>query len=145
MKNFIIVLILLFSNLVSCNTENNDGTYYLTFEEKPYLQKDEVFSKGFKIGNILSQQLEKNNLVTIKIKIDEHYKELIKTNTIFYISEGRLEYDTVGDEGKVITSDSKLFGFNNKTSMYLYKAKKLGKKFYDSSMSKAKEFYNNTQ
>jgi len=149
MKNYLVTLSLVILSIASCSSENiehkqptlSNGAYSVIFNENPSLNENEVYSKGFKIGKVLSQKLEKNNLVTVNILIDENYQELMKTNTIFYISEGKLLYDTIEDEGEPIATGSKIRGFNNKTSMFLYKAKKIGKEMYNSSINKAKEIY----
>ena len=120
---------------------NEDKVFYVIFDDKLDIQTNDIYSNGFKIGEVLSKELDDNNDVVTKISIHNKYKNLMKSNTIFYVSDGVLEYDTVGDEGRLIKEGSKLLGFNGKASMYLYKAKNKGEQLFEKAKTEGGEFY----
>jgi len=120
---------------------NKDKVFYVIFNDKLEITTNDIYSNGFRIGEILSQELDDNNDVVTKISINGDYKKLMKSNTIFYVSDGVLEYDTVGDEGKLIKEGSKLLGFNGKSSMYLYKARNKSEQLFEKVKTEGGEFF----
>jgi len=120
---------------------NDDRVFYVVFEDKPDLKENDIYSNGFKIGKVLSQELNDKNKVIVKIAIDGKRSQLIKSNTIFYVSEGLLEYETDVDEGKQIKEGSTLLGFSGKGEMLLHVARLKGGQYIDAAASKGKEIY----
>ncbi|ETR73792.1 MAG: hypothetical protein OMM_00686 [Candidatus Magnetoglobus multicellularis str. Araruama] len=124
---------------------NDDSIFYVVFEDKPDLKQNDIYSNGFKIGKVLSQELNDKNKVIVKITIDRNRSQLIKSNTIFYVSEGLLEYETDDDEGKRIKEGSTLLGFSGKGKMLLHVARLKGGQYIDAVASKGKEIYDSAK
>ena len=146
---FIGLLIISLLVLSACSDEKEkvmsvlDGskTYYVIFEEKPGITGEDVVSKGFKIGKVASQDLGSDNLVVVKISIEGDKHELIKSNTLFYVEEGTLTYDTIGDTGDVLPEGSKILGFPSKNALYWFKTKTKIGEWSKEAADKANELY----
>jgi len=129
-------IILFFS---SCSS--NNGSYVVIFENNPELTSSKIYSKNFVIGNVLSQKLNSNNLVIVSISIDNEFRSLIKENTVFYINNGIMIYDTIGNDGSIRNSGSKILGFNSKALLYLYITKNKIKNYSKRLIEEAEKLY----
>lgn len=115
--------------------------YNVVFEDKPALDSDKVYARGFEIGSILSQELADNGRVVIKISVDNEHKKLMTENAVFYADEGRLEYDTVGESGKNLQEGAKILGFTGKTGLYWFKTKNKFNDLSGAALQQAQELY----
>jgi len=120
-----------------------DKTYNIVFEDKPDILKNEVYANGIEIGKVVDKTLASNNMVVVKISVKNEYDALMKDNVVFFVSDGRLEYDKVGEEGKPLAEGAKILGFTGKTSLYIFKTKSKVKNLAGDAMNKAEELYNN--
>ncbi len=82
-----------------------------------------------------------DKIVVITIKITNKYKELIKDNGVFYVDEGKLIYETVGDSSSLLQPKSKILGFATKTDFLWFKTKYVLKDFTKTAINKAEELY----
>ncbi len=112
--------------LISCQNSLNDifklpfkKSYTVIFKDNPDIISKKIFYKGFEIGNIAKQELNRNGkYVVLKIKIDNKYDSLITTNSTFYVEDQKLEYTTLGEkEGEVLAEGSQIYGFNSLNSL----------------------------
>ncbi|OQY56622.1 MAG: hypothetical protein B6245_18080 [Desulfobacteraceae bacterium 4572_88] len=115
--------------------------YNVIFENKPEILKKEVHARGFEIGKVLSETLGAGDIVVVKISVLNEYDHLIKHNTVFYVSDGWLEYDTVGEHGETVSEGAKLLGFTGKTALYWFKTKHKMKDLSDEAKKKIEELY----
>jgi len=119
-----------------------DKTYNIVFEDKPDILKNEVYANGIEIGKVVDKTLASNNMVVVKISVKSEYNDLMKDNVVFFVSDGRLEYDKVGEEGKPLAEGAKILGFTGKPSLYIFKTKSKVKNLAGDAMNKAEELYN---
>lgn len=115
--------------------------YNVIFENKPEIVKKEVHARGFEIGEVLSETLGSGDIVVVKISVLNEYDHLIKHNAVFYVSEGRLEYDIVGEHGELVSEGGKLLGFTGKTALYWFKTKHKMKDLSDAAKEKIEALY----
>ncbi|MFP4347441.1 MAG: hypothetical protein ACOCWY_00075 [Thermodesulfobacteriota bacterium] len=121
-----------------------DKVYYVVFEDEPKLDTEDIYLKGMKIGNIISQKEGPDDLHVMKISIQAKYEELMMDNVAFLVSDGRLEYETVADEGDPLDEGAKLLGFHGRTGLYWFKTKSTVKSASKAAMEKAEELYYKT-
>ncbi len=121
-----------------------DKVYYVVFEDKPKLDSEDIYLKGLKIGEIISQKDGPDDLQVMKISIHEKYDELMMDNVAFLVSDGRLEYETLADEGEPLNEGAKLLGFHGRTGLYWFKTKSTVKNASQAAMEKAEELYYKT-
>jgi len=119
----------------------NDATYNVVFEEKPEILNKKILSKGFEIGSIVSQKLGENNLVIVKISIKKDMKDLITSDTAFYVSEGTLIYKKLGANGAPVERGTAVLGFSSKSSMYWFQTRNKISELSDAAIIKARELY----
>ncbi len=115
--------------------------FYVLFEEKPELESDRVYSKEFEIGRVISRTLNEENLVAVKVRVPEEHREMIRDNGVFYISDGRLTYDTLSGTGTPLEEGGKLLGFSSKTALLWFKTKNKVRSMSREAMEKAEELY----
>jgi len=148
MKHKIRLLPLIILMLMPLSCFFTDKTYYVVFEERPVILNEKVFSKGSEIGKIESQELKQtdkgNLMVMLEISVEKEYENLMKDNAVFYVDNGKLIYETVGETGKSLPGKSKILGFKGKTAFYIFKAKNKLKNLSETAVQKAEELYNNS-
>ncbi len=117
--------------------------YNVIFENKPTVTIKEVYAGAVEIGKVLSETGASDNLTVIKISVQNEHDHFMKTNVVFYVSEGRLELDTVGDDtGEPLSEGAKILGFAGKTGLYWFKTKSAVKSVSGAAANKAEELYN---
>ncbi len=116
--------------------------YNVIFEDKPTITAKEVYAGTVEIGKVLSETAASDNLTVIKISVQNEHEHFMKSNVVFYVSEGRLELDSVGDIGEPLSEGAKLLGFTGKTGLYWFKTKTAVKNFSGAAKNKAEELYN---
>jgi hypothetical protein len=118
-----------------------DKTYNVIFEDKPDILKNEVYANNVEIGKIVDKTLSSNNMVVVRISVKNEFDDLMTNNVVFYVSDGRLEYDTVGEAGKPLAEGAKILGFGGKPSLYLFKTKTKLIDISGAAVNKAEELY----
>jgi hypothetical protein len=117
--------------------------YNVIFEDKPTVTTKEVYAGTVEIGKVLSEEGASDNLTVIKISVQNEHDHFMKSNVVFYVSDGRLELDTVGDtEEPPLSEGAKILGFAGKTGLYWFKTKSAVKSVSGAAASKAEELYN---
>jgi ribosomal protein S28E/S33 len=116
--------------------------YNVIFEDKPTITAKEVYAGTTEIGKVLDETAASGNLTVVKISVQNEHEHFMRSNVVFYVSEGRLELDTVGDIGEALSEGAKILGFTGKTGLYWFKTKSKVKSLSDSAKSKAEELYN---
>ncbi len=119
-----------------------DKVFYVMFEDNPELASNDIYLKGMKIGDIISQKSAGEDVHVAKISIDPKYDDLMKDNVIFMVDDGRLEYDTVDEEGQDLNEGAKILGFTGKTSLYWFRTKNKVRNVSNAAVEKAEELYN---
>lgn len=152
MKRFILAAILLsITMILGCSTLSLENvkdipvftkTYYVVFEDKPNVTNEGVYANDFEIGKIASQKPGSEEMVIITISVQNEHNHLMKDNVVFYVANGRLEYDTVGDTGTPLSEGAKMLGFSGKTALYFFKTKYTIKNISNTAVDKAEELYN---
>ncbi|MCP4107976.1 MAG: hypothetical protein GY749_20935 [Desulfobacteraceae bacterium] len=150
-KSFVLVLVLV-AIAVGCSTltmdtvkdvsVDVDKVYNVIFEKKPPMVKEGIFSKDIEIGKVLSQQLAADNMAIAKISVKKEYASLMKSNVVFYVKDGRLEYEKIGEQGELLSEGAKILGFPGKTSLTWFKTKNKVKNLSNAAVDKAEELYN---
>lgn len=116
--------------------------YNVVFEDKPTITAKEVYAGTTEIGKVLDETAASGNLTVIKISVQNEHEHFMRSNVVFYVSEGRLELDTVGDIGESLSEGAKILGFTGKTGLYWFKTKSKVKSLSDSAKSEAEDLYN---
>ncbi len=116
--------------------------FYVVFEKKPEITDKGVYASDFEIGSISSQNPGPDNMVIAKIFVQNEHADLIRDNVVFYVSEGKLMLETVGESGTPLKEGDKLLGFKGKTSLYWFKTKNKVKNASNAAVNKARELYN---
>ncbi len=119
-----------------------DKVYNVIFEKKPAMVKEAIYSKDIEIGKVLTQQLAADDMAIAKISIKNEYTSLMKSNVVFYVSDGRLEYETVGEKGEPLSEGAKILGFPGKSSLTWFKTKSKVKNLSNAAVDKAEKLYN---
>ncbi|MDM8525619.1 hypothetical protein QUF80_19795 [Desulfococcaceae bacterium HSG8] len=150
MKRFFFVAALILITLTTgCSMSLEDvknvpvftKTYYVVFEDKPEIVNEGVFANNFEIGRISSQKPGSEDMVIVTMSVQNENNHLMTDNVIFYVSDGRLTYDTVGDSGNPLQEGAKILGFTGKTGLYWFKTKNKIKNISGAAIDKAQELY----
>lgn len=151
MKRFILIMALVSLTMVlACSSLTMENVkdiallnkmYYVIFEEKPELATQEVYASGLEIGKISSQKPSADGMVVAKISVENEHADLIRENVVFYVSEGKLTLDTVGENGNPLSEGAKILGFTGKTSLVWFKTKNKVKNISNAAVNKAQELY----
>lgn len=114
-------------------------SYEVVFEADPHLRSDEVMSKGVAIGRIAAKDLEAGGLLVVKVEIDKKYKEMMRTNVVFVVKDGALEYARAGGEGAPLPPGSRVVGFADPAAFMAFQAQGLFMDFSGALMDRLKE------
>jgi hypothetical protein len=113
--------------------------YDVVFDADPHLRSDEVMSKGVAIGRIASKDLETGGLLVVKIEIDKKYKEMMRTNVVFVVRDGVLEYAQAGGDGAPLPSGARIVGFADPAAFMAFQAQSLLMDFSGALMDRLRE------
>jgi hypothetical protein len=97
--------------------------YYVVFEENPNVKNTKIYSKGIEIGKILDQDLSKANKLILTIAINSDYKDLIKSDTLFYADDNSLLLQVSDTDTQALPEKSFILGFASQTKLVWFKAK----------------------
>ena len=103
---------------------SKDG-YVVVFNDRPMLTETTVYLKGQPIGTIMPQETHANGVTTLQIAIEAAYRDLMRTNAVFYISSGKLYYAALKNFGDPLPPKARILGFESKASMVWFKTKHL--------------------
>lgn len=139
--NCLLTLILISLAMTGCNLNSNTNTYDVMFEKQPLLIDDGVYVKGNRIGTVVSTETAAAPVGRLAISIDSPYRELMRTNTVFYVSSGRLNLATLGGYGEPLDKETKVLGFKSKGSLAWFKARYLLKNQAAAASKKAAKLH----
>lgn len=117
------------SFFLNCALFSPKNFYYVVFEDNPNIQNTKIYSKGIEIGKILDQDLSKENKLILTIAINSDYKDLIKSDTVFYADENSLVLQVSDTDTQVLPEKSFILGFASQTKLVWFKAKNTLKDF----------------
>lgn len=120
---------------------DRDKIYEVVFEDKPELVKKEIYARGVEIGKIISETSSPENITLVKIAVQSKYNQLMKSSTVFYASYGRMDYDSLDEDGTPLSEGSIILGLNGQTSLYMFKTKSKLKNLSDAAIRKAEALY----
>jgi hypothetical protein len=103
--------------------------YYVVFEENPNVTNTKIYSKGIEIGKILDHELSKENKLILTIAIKSDYKDLIKSDTVFYADDNSLLLNVSESDTQALPEKSFILGFASQTKLVWFKAKNTLKDF----------------
>ena len=115
--------------------------YYIIFEKTPNIISDKITFNNIEIGKVQSKKLGNSNIVIATIKVKNKYTSFLKTNTVFYVDEGQLVYDTIDDLKKELPPKSRILGFADKTDLLWFKTKNKIRILSNAAVKKAEELY----
>jgi len=127
--------------LASGCSQKNSNVFYVMFKKRPVLSSNSVYLNNLEIGKILSQKYGFNNIVEIKITIDHAHIKKMRENTVFFVSNGRLEYDTLKGTGDVLANEAFVLGFHSKGSQSWFKLKNTFKNLSIEASKNANELH----
>jgi len=118
-----------------------DKIYEVVFEDRPEIVKKEIYARGAEIGNIISEMPIPENANVIKIAVQSKHRHLMKSNTVFYLSYGRIDYEALEESGSPLAEGAKILGFDGIASLYLFKTETKAENLSDAAIRKAQELY----
>ena len=119
-----------------------DKIYNVVIDGEADLTGDVKNESNVLIGEVLTNKTSSSGVTVAKIAIDHEYDELIKTNSVFYVSDGDLIHTPLNDdEGEALEEGDKVMGFTGKTQLYWHKTKSAIKGATNATISKAQELY----
>lgn len=122
-RKSIFILMVVLSFFLNCAMFSPKNFYYVVFEDNPNVENTEIYSKGIEIGKILDQDLSKENKLILTIAINSDYKDLIKSDTLFYADEDSLLLQVLDTDTNVLPEKSFILGFTSQTKLVWFKAK----------------------
>ncbi|WP_035238401.1 hypothetical protein [Desulfobacter vibrioformis] len=128
-KKSIFILMVALSFFLNCAMFSPKNFYYVVFEDNPNINNTKIYSKGIEIGKILDQDLSKENKLILTIAINSDYKELIKSDTLFYADENSLLLQVSDTNTQALPEKSFILGFASQTKLVWFKAKNTLKDF----------------
>lgn len=128
-KKSIFILMVALSFFLNCAMFSPKNFYYVVFEDNPNIHNTKIYSKGIEIGKILDQDLSKENKLILTIAINSDYKELIKSDTLFYADENSLLLQVSDTNTQALPEKSFILGFASQTKLVWFKAKNTLKDF----------------
>lgn len=128
-RKSIFSLMVVLSFFLNCALFSPKNFYYVVFEDNPNIQNTKIYSKGIEIGKILDQDLSKENKLILTIAINSDYKDLIKSDTVFYADENSLVLQVSDTDTQVLPEKSFILGFASQTKLVWFKAKNALKDF----------------
>ncbi len=119
-----------------------DKIYNVVIEGEPELTGNVKNESNVVIGEVLTRKTSTSGVTVAKISIDQEYDEVIKTNSVFYASDGDLIHTPLNDDaGESLDEGDKVMGFTGKTQLYWHKTKSAIKGATNATISKAQELY----
>jgi len=128
-RKLIFILVLVLSFFLNCAMFSPKNFYYVVFEDNPNVENTRIYSKGIEIGKILDQDLSKENKLILTIAINSDYKDLIKSDTLFYADENSLLLQVSDTDSQALPEKSFILGFASQTELVWFKAKNTLKDF----------------
>ena len=122
-KKSIFILIVALSFLLTCAMFSPKNFYYVVFEDNPNVENTKIYSKGIEIGKILDQDLSKENKLILTIAINSEYKDLIRSDTLFYADDNFLLLQVSDADTQPLPEKSFILGFASQTKLVWFKAK----------------------
>ena len=130
------------SNTAVIEDVETDKIYNVVIEGKPELTGKVKNESNVAIGEILTSKASNSGVTVAKVSIDYDYDELIKTNSVFYASDGDLIHTPLNDDdGESLEEGDKVMGFTGKTQLYWHKTKSAIKGATNATVSKAQSLY----
>lgn len=128
-RKSIFILMVVCSFFLNCAMFSPKNFYYVVFENNPNVENTRIYSKGIEIGKILDQDLSKDNKLILTIAINSDYKELIRSDTVFYGDDKSLLIQVSNTDAKVLPEKSFILGFASQTELAWFKARNTFKAF----------------
>jgi hypothetical protein len=125
MKRACALAALMLLMLSGCNLSSQDPVYFVMFEEAPQLFDSGVYHQGEKIGEIVSQETGPSLAHKVTISVPDQYRDLIQTQTVFFVSSGRLHLAALAAYGEPLALGSPVLGFRSKSAMLAFRVKNL--------------------
>ena len=128
-RKSIFILMVVLSFFLNCAMFSPKSFYYVVFEDNPNITNTKIYSKGIEIGKILDQELSKENKLILTIAIKSDYKDLIKSDTVFYADDNSLLLNVSETDTQAVPEKSFILGFASQTKLVWFKAKNTLKDF----------------
>jgi hypothetical protein len=149
MKKVLVMSLFAFLTLTGCASKDvketaipQDKIYNVIFEGDPEITDKRVMASGIKIGDVLLETPSNSDLTLVKISVNEEHTPLILSNTVFVVTDGFLNSETVGKTGEPVSEGGRLLGFTGKTKLLWLKTKAKVTGLSKATKNKAAELYN---
>lgn len=123
-RSFLLTILLAMAFLAGFQ-ESKGNVFFIMFESTPNLFDNAVYAHGDSVGEIVETATAGNGITRLAIVVSGDQAELMKDNTAFYVTTGRLTHATLSGYGNPIEPGAKLMGFNSAMGMSWFKAKNL--------------------
>lgn len=138
-KKSIFSLIMVLSFFLNCAMFSPKSFYYVVFNDNPNVKNTQIYSKGIEIGKILDQDLSKSNKLILTIAINSDYKDLIKSDTLFYADDNSLLLHVSDTDTQALPEKSFILGFASQTKLVWFKAKNTLRDFSKAAQKEAQK------
>ncbi|NOT84177.1 MAG: hypothetical protein HOP02_05190 [Methylococcaceae bacterium] len=151
MKKNLLISLFAIMMLVGCAAKKDisqinipqDKIYNVIFEGQPDISDKRLMSSSEQIGDVLQQTPSGSDLTVVKVSVKEAYTQTIHSNTVFVVSDGHLNYETVGDVGETLPEGGRLLGFTSKAKLIWFKTKAKVTGMSQATKEKAEQLYKN--
>jgi hypothetical protein len=125
MKTWVVglgILLLLTVVLTGCQPSTGDG-YTVMFAGRPNIWDGAVYHQGNVIGRVVSVETGETNISKAAVNLDAPYRNRLASNTVFYVSNGRLNLGVMGNYGTAVKPGATVAGFGSKSAYRWFKFK----------------------
>lgn len=152
MKKNLLMGLFVLSTLTGCATNKKDlsqiaipqdKVYNVIFEGQPNIADKRLMSANEQIGDVLQQTPNGSDLTVVKVSVMEAYTPTIRSNTVFVVSDGHLNYDTAGEAGDSLPEGGRILGFTSKAKFIWFKTKSKVTGMSQATKEKAEQLYRN--
>jgi hypothetical protein len=121
-----IVIAMAVIGLIACNPMNSSQQGHgVVLEGQPRIYKQEVYYHGQTIGKILDQKIGKEWVQKITIQLLPDHQNIIGSNWVFYVDQGRLNAFKIAAFGKPLPKGANICGFSSKAALNWFRFKTL--------------------
>lgn len=125
MKTWVVglgIVLLLTVVLTGCQPSTGEG-YNVMFAGRPNIWDGAVYHQGNVIGRVVSVETGESNISKAVVTMDAPYRNTLASNTVFYVSNGRLKLGAMGNYGTAVKPGASVAGFESKSAYRWFKIK----------------------